>query len=206
MTDSSAKSNQSENTDFARVEIKSPFDRKWMEAFISSPERLLRINSQVEYSTFEKIGEKSWHIIGKFLATDKSFDARFEAAKTDEGLRLTYDDGTLKTFTDFAIKTPEQNTATLIVTDDYSGTSKKEREGRISEVDGTIIQWGNDLHRYLHQFKRWSWLPGWKWYMRRFWQKMKPSARRISFLILAISAGEFIIFLFVFTIFWLEQS
>jgi hypothetical protein len=72
------------------------------------------------------------------------------------------------------------------------------------EVDNSILQWGGGIHRYLLQWKRWSWLPGWKPYMQKFWQGMKPSARRISFMLIALTAAEFVIFLFVFIIFWLE--
>ncbi len=60
------------------------------------------------------------------------------------------------------------------------------------------------LHRYLRRWKRWSWLPGWKFYMRHVWQPMKPMARRISFILIVVTLAEFIVFLLVFAIFWLE--
>jgi hypothetical protein len=40
--------------------------------------------------------------------------------------------------------------------------------------------------------------------MRRVWQPMRPMARRIVFLLIMVTALEFIGFLMVFTIFWLE--
>lgn len=112
--------------------------------------------------------------------------------------------GWLKTSTELQIKKADNNTCRLVIIDDYSGTNSNERKQRIAEVDNTIIQWGNDIHRYLQQWKRWSWLPGWKLYMLGYWQGMKPSTRRISFMLIAITMAEFSIFLFVFLIFWLE--
>ena len=192
-------------SDFARVEISSPFDRHWMEEFLASPERALRINSQIEFASLEKTGENDWHMAGQDLMSGRAFDVRFRQEKTNGGMRLVYDETSLKSFTEFAIKPRDDGTVSLVVTDDYSATGLRERTERADEVDKTIVQWGKDLHHYFYQFKRWSWLPGWKFYMRRVWQNMKPSARRISFLIMAVTAGEFILFIFVFTIFWLER-
>ena len=71
-------------------------------------------------------------------------------------------------------------------------------------MDKSLIQWGHALHRYLRQWKRWSGVAPWRWYMRRVWQPMRPMARRIVFLLIMVTALEFIGFLMVFTIFWLE--
>jgi hypothetical protein len=40
--------------------------------------------------------------------------------------------------------------------------------------------------------------------MRKIWQPMKPMARRITFILIMITLVEFVLFLMVFTIFWLE--
>jgi hypothetical protein len=189
--------------DFARVEINTPFDKPWLEDFLKNPQRILRINSQFEFTSFENIDNQRWHMLGKNLSNDQPFDVTFVTKTMPSGTSLTYE-GWLKTSTEIRIERVGNDTCRLIITDDYSGTNPKEREQRISEVDNSIIQWGNDIFRYLHQWKRWSWLPGWKTYMLRFWQSMKPSARRISFMLIALTAVEFIVFLFVFVIFWLE--
>ena len=49
-------------------------------------------------------------------------------------------------------------------------------------------------------------MPGWKFYMRRIWQPMKPMARRICFILMVVTAAEFIVFLLVFAVFWLEMD
>jgi hypothetical protein len=40
--------------------------------------------------------------------------------------------------------------------------------------------------------------------MRRIWQPMKPMARRIAFILIVLTAAEFVLFLFIFIIFRLE--
>jgi hypothetical protein len=40
--------------------------------------------------------------------------------------------------------------------------------------------------------------------MRFVWQPMRPLGRRIAFLLIVITALEFVVFLMVFTVFWLE--
>ncbi len=42
------------------------------------------------------------------------------------------------------------------------------------------------------------------WYRERFWLKMPPRQRRIARLIIWTTALEFVVFLFVFVIYWLE--
>lgn len=189
--------------DFARVEISTPFNERWIHSFVENPQRILRINSLFEFTTFEEIDNKCWHMVGKNLSNDLPFDVTFETKSAPSSILLTYR-GWLKTSTELRIEKADNNTGRLIITDDYSGTAASERKQRIAEVDNSIIQWGNDIHRYLRQWKRWSWLPGWKSYMLRFWQGMKPSTRRICFMLIAITMAEFVIFLFVFLIFWLE--
>jgi hypothetical protein len=191
------------NADFARVEIDTPFDKNWLEDFLKDPLRLLRINSLFEFSIFEKIDDQHWHMVGKNLSNEEHFDVTFKANHTQSGLLLTYK-GWLKTSTEIRIEVDDKNDCRLIITDDYSGTSEEERKQRVGEVDNTIVQWANDIYSYLQKWKRWSWLPGWKLYALRFWQNMKPSARRISFMLIALTSAEFVIFLFVFVIFWLE--
>ncbi len=191
-----------ENIDFARIEIDSPFDENWLAEFISNPQRILRINSLFEFSKFEKISENAWHMMGTNLLNKQDFDVTFKTEKKSSSILYHYK-GWLKTTTEMSIK-KDKSGCKLVIVDDYSGINAEEREQRISEVDNTIIQFGNDIYRYLRHWKRWSWMPGWKSYMLKFWQGMKPSARRISFMLFAITAAEFVIFLFVFLIFWLE--
>ena len=65
-----------------------------------------------------------------------------------------------------------------------------ERRARAGEIDLSLNAWGRALHSYFGAWARWRWLGPWRWYMRRVWQPMKPSARRIVWMIWVISAFE----------------
>ena len=190
--------------DFARMEIETPFDADWLRRFLDDPERVLRLNPFMEFSRFEHISADSWRVVGRNLALERDFDATFRREPLpDGGFRLHWE-GLLKTRTEVRIIEGPGGTAKLVVTDDYSGTPEEERRRRMDEVDISFMPWGQATWRYLRNWKRWSWLPGWKWYMGRYWLNMKPAARRISFTLLVLFAMETVLVLFVLLILWLE--
>ncbi len=190
--------------DFARMEIETPFDADWLRAFLDDPERILRLNPFMEFSRFERLSADSWRVAGRNLALERDFDATFRHEPLpDGGFRLHWE-GLLKTLTEVRIIEGPDGTAKLVVTDDYSGTPEEERRRRMDEVDVSFMPWGRAMWRYLRNWKRWSWLPGWKWYMGRYWLNMKPAARRISFILLVLFAMETVLVLFVLLILWLE--
>ena len=190
--------------DFARMEIETPFDADWLRRFLDDPERILRLNPFMEFSRFEHISAASWRVAGRNLALERDFDATFRREPLpDGGFRLHWE-GLLKTSTEVRIIEGPDGTAKLVVTDDYSGTPEEERRRRMDEVDVSFMPWGQATWRYLRNWKRWSWLPGWKWYMGRYWLNMKPAARRISFILLVLFAMETVLVLFVLLILWLE--
>lgn len=192
-----------DSEDAAWVTIETPFDPAELRMFLDDVERLYRINSLLVFEDWRQIGNNRYLLKARNLSNDRLLETELDVASTDVGITVRYSEG-LRTATAFRVEPQPDNTAKLIVTDDYAGTSLAEREARIDEVDKGLVQWGMSLHRYLRRWKRWSWLPGWKFYMRRVWQPMKPMARRISFILIVVTLAEFIVFLFVFAIFWLE--
>jgi hypothetical protein len=152
-----------------------------------------------------------WRMKGRNLANGNEFDLAFSFELQDGAARLIYDDESLRSFTRFAIapRLPQDGPKTkcrLMLRDDYSGIERKEREARIDEVDNSINQWGADLHHYMRAWRRWSWLPGWKAWRLHFWQNMKPMGRRIAFALIAISIGEFVLFLLLIAILAIERA
>ncbi|HER25547.1 MAG TPA: hypothetical protein ENI69_00395 [Rhodospirillales bacterium] len=192
-----------EDQDFAQVTVQTPFSGDALAAFLQDAERLLRINSQMEYEHWRQTGDGEHEFKALNLSIDKPIETTLRSQITDDGLVIRYGSG-LKTSTTFRISATPEGPAELIVIDDYSGTSADQRRARMDEVDKSLVQWGRDIHRYLHLWKKWSWVPGWKWYMLRVWHGMKPSARRISSMIMMIGLAEFIMFAMVFVVFWLE--
>ena len=188
--------------DSAWVAIETPYDAKWLSGFLDDVERLFRINSQMVFTKWEDLGNNEYHIVADNLSNEKTINTGFKADRIGDTLTLTYSQG-LKTTTTFRIEPQANGTANLVITDDYGGTPADQRQARIDEVDKSLIQWGRDLRLYLLTWKKWARLPGWKWYMLRVWQPMRPMARRICYLLIMITLLEFIAFLMVFTIFWL---
>lgn len=199
MTDESTENNE----DAAWVTIETPFGSAELRAFLDDVERLYRINSMLEFEEWQQTGDRQYRLKAKNLSNGKQLETDLEVELTADGITVRYNEG-LRTSTSFRVDDEVGGCAKLVVTDDYSGCSFTERESRIDEVDKSLVYWGNSLYRYLHQWKRWSWLPGWKLYMRKIWQPMKPMARRITFILIMITLVEFVFFLMVFTIFWLE--
>ena len=189
--------------DAAWVTIETPFEAAKLRSFLEDVERLYRINSLLVFEELRQTGDNQYFLKAKNLSNGKLIETSLDLEPADDGITVRYSHG-LRNATTFRVEAQPDGTAKLVVTDDYSGASLTEREARIDEVDKSLVQWGRSLHRYLQQWKRWSWVPGWKFYMRRIWQPMKPMARRIAFLLIVITVAEFVIFLFVFTIFWLE--
>ncbi len=192
-----------EKEDAAWVSLETPFDARDLRMFLDDVERLYRINALLEFEEWRQTGDGQYRMKVKNLSNGKMLETTLDVVAKNDGLTVRYSNG-LRTATMFRVEAQPHGPAKLIVTDDYTGTDLAEREARIGEVDKSLVQWGMGLHRYLKQWKRWSWVPGWKFYMRRVWQPMKPMGRRIAFLLVVVTAAEFVIFLFVFAIFWLE--
>ncbi len=191
--------------DAAWVTIKTPFKPVQLREMLNDIERLYRINSLLVFEQWRQTGANQYMFRARNLSNDKMLETTLYVQSAGDVITIRYSDG-LKTTTTLRIDPQPGDAANLIVTDDYSRTSLTERQARIEEVDKSLVQWGMDLHRYFKRWKKWSWVPGWQFYMRRIWQPMKPAARRIAFLLIVITVAEFIVFLFVFTIFWLEMG
>ncbi len=190
--------------DAAWVSIETPFPPQRLQEFLGDPERLYRINSLLENRRWEEEGPGRIRLEALNLSNGKTLETELRLERSDDGLEVGYS-GLLKTSTRFRIEPRATEGSLLTISDDYSGTPEAERQARLDEVDRSLMQWGRDLHAYLRAWKRWSWLPPWRWYMTRVWQGMKPSARRITRWILWITAAELAAFLLVFTVFVIER-
>ncbi len=195
---------ESQEGDSAWISADTFFSTEELKRLCADPVRLLRINSMMEFDELRRTGPNAYRIKAKNLSNGKFIDTTFTLTETDDAMTLNFEGG-LKTQTVFRIEESKKG-ALLKVTDDYSGTPIEEREKRLDEVDKSLLVWGDDLFKYFHNWKRWTWLPGWKWYMRRVWQPMKPTSRRIAYMLWMITAFEFAVFLMVLTVFVVERN
>lgn len=180
-----------EYEDAAWLRIATSLSVADLRAFLDDLERLYRINPLLEISTFEAVGEGQFRIEARNLSNATDLDVMLDVRAEGAGVDVHYDQG-LKTMTLFRVEAAPEGSH-LVVTEVYGSGSAAERRARVSEVDLSLNAWGRALSSYLGMWARWRWFRPWRWYMRRVWQPMKPSARRIVWMIWVISAFELII-------------
>lgn len=196
--------------DAAWVRIATALSPATLATFCQDAERLLRINSMYEFQEWRPQGEGRFFMRVRNLSNGRTIETPVRVEPRPDGVRIVYEVG-LKTATSFRVEplaangergeTGADRGAVLVVIDDYSETPEAERRARAGEIDKSLVWWGHDLHRYLRHWARWSGFAPWRWYMRRVWQPMKPTARRITYMLIAISVFELVVGLLAIVIF-----
>jgi hypothetical protein len=181
--------------DAAWVRVATPLSAEMLRDFCHDLERLYRINPMLEFADWRQLGPNHYYLRANNLSNGQEIATELHREETDDGFKITYGEG-LKSATIIRIEKDTKGTA-LILIDDYSGLPEAERTNRLAEVDRSLEHWGHDLYRYLHNWQRWFWFPPYRWYMRRVWQPMKPSARRIAYMLIVITLFELVAFLVV---------
>ena len=153
-------------------------------------ERLLRINPFVEFKHWKERGNGSYQYNFKNSSQEKSFELELELRVEQrlDGLTIHYSSG-LKQSTQFKVEGNPLGSK-LIIIENYAALGENEHEARMNEVDKSLITWAKDLQLYLMRWKRWSRIVPWRWYMKYVWQPMKPTGRRITYMLLWISLVE----------------
>lgn len=122
------------------------------------------------------------------------------------GYTLRYDNG-LKQSTIIGVEELTPHTSRLTIKDCYPDRlAQEEIDTRLIEVDKSLIPWGDAIRRYYVSRKAWGWLPLYGYLQNGPWLKMPPRHRRIARMIIWVSVLEFVVFLFVFLIYWLEMG
>lgn len=204
-TPSSDTVSSDKDKDQAWASINTPLNEKQLQEFCLDVERIMRINPMIEYQQWRPLGHNRYAVSGRNLSQDPAFDFAFEIeiSQTANEVCTKYSSG-LKASTTFRIN-PMAQGAKLTIIDTYHKIPEQDQELRLNEVDKSIINWANDIQVYLVMWQRWSWLPLWRWYMRKIWQPLKPSARRISYMLIWITAAEIAFISLAFLIYWLEH-
>lgn len=175
--------------DWASVTIETTLAATALRRFLDDVERLYRINPLLEIAAFERTGGDTYRLQALNLSNGREIATQLRVLADDHGIEARYADG-LKAATSFRVE-PSGTVSRLVVTETYGG-SEEERRARLDEVDLSLNVWGRALHDYLGHWARWSWLAPWRWYMARVWQPMRPSSRRIVFMIWVISLFEMV--------------
>jgi len=191
-------------TDSVRAETAIPIHGDAVFEFIADIERLFRLNPHLEIETWRRMPDGV-----RFAARNETTGRRIETAvrveteRANRSIVLNYADG-LKRATTLVVESTSLRGCRLVVTEHYPVIADA-RDQRVAEVDRSLIPWVNAIRRHLLDRERWGWLPGHAWWAGRFMPGMPPRQRRIVRMIVWAGVLEFIVFLFVAGIFWLER-
>jgi len=189
--------------DAAWVAVETPLALPALRDFCADVERLFRINPYLEFQTWQRGAADTCHARFRNLSNqqDVVLDLRIERASPD-AFSVVYADG-IKARTRFALEATAAGSR-LTITDEYSRLPDAERAQRIAEVDKSLNAWGWALHEYLRHERRWGGFAPWRWYMRRLWLPMTPRSRRITYMLVLLSAAELVLVLLGALIYWIE--
>lgn len=185
----------------AWVGIELPLAPQQALDYVRNIERLLRLNPHLEIARFA--GEAAGHYrlegLNEMNGLAVSCGLTLQDASAD-GFRLDYDSG-LKLSTEVTA-TPHAAGALLTIRETYR---QPENEAELAQVDRSLTPWGMSIRRHLLGLSRWGRIPLYRWWRERIWLGMRPRERRITRLLVWITALEFVVFLFVLTVLVIES-
>lgn len=187
------------------VTIETPLSLPALRAFCADVERLYRVNPWLEIRAWEPLPagrvRASWRNLASGIADTIELACERESSDV---FSLVFSHG-IKRRTRFALEAAGPGSR-LTITDDYTALAEAERARRLAEVDPTLPAWGRALRAHFRREHRWGGNPLWRWTMRRLWLPMTPSARRITRLVLLITAAELVLIVFVALIYRIERG
>lgn len=201
--------------DSAWIAIDTPLTASQLFEFAADAERLFRLNPYLEILAWESDwnelvegGGVRFKYLNEMNGVTRELTLTVSGLNPGVGYTLNYSEG-LKRATEVRVQ-PGANGATLLIKDCYDAVPENpaatpaERETRLKEVDRSLTPWGVAIRQHILGMVRWRRLPLYRAWRERFWLGMPPRSRRISRLIMWITALEFVVFLFVFSIYWIE--
>lgn len=164
--------------------VNTPLSTDELMAFCQDVERLFRINPMLEFNAWEKLSDNQYHMAAKNISQEIPFeiDVKINIEQAVDEIKIHYSSG-IKKNTVLKIE-PSEYGSKLTITDNYDDLSEEELQSRIAEVDKSIANWADYLQRFLITWNKWSKFGLWRWYMKRVWQPMKPTGRRVTYMIL----------------------
>ena len=186
--------------DAAWVAIDVPLSPAALAGFCRDVERLYRINPYLEFRSWRETAPAAFTVSVRNLSNQRELELEMKLERASERDFIVHYDCGVKRSTRFEIDSAAGNSR-LRITDDYSGAATADT----TEVDRSLHAWGVALREYLLREQRWGWCAPWRWYMRRMWVPMKPSARRITFIILMVTLAEIALIALVMAIYWAEH-
>lgn len=198
--------------DAAWISVELPLSQRDAYAFIQQTEVLFRLNPYLQIKSWQEDAPGRIYP-GKQIYLDalnemngmmQTMTLSVRDVQPELSYSLSYDRG-LKQATVFTVVGITPVSCRLTMKERYPAEiSVAEREARLNEVDKSLVPWGAAIHGYFIRRKRWGWLPFYNRLQDSFWLGMVPRHRRIARMLIWITVLEFVVFLFVFVIYWLE--
>lgn len=190
--------------DAAWATITTPLKIDELKTFCENIERLFRINPMLEFIQWKNLSDNHYRMTVKNISQETPFELETElkVENQDNNITIHYSNG-LKKMTVLKFEPCAQGSRLTII-DDYTGSGEAERQSRLNEVDKSLTNWADYLQRFIVLWQRWSRFVLWRWYMRRIWQPMKPMARRITYMLLWITAAEIALISLGVAIYYIE--
>jgi hypothetical protein len=187
--------------DAAWVVLETPLEPDRLVEFCGDLERLCRINPFLEFASWTQEGPERFRAEVVNHSNGRRLWIKGRVTRTAaHAWRVDYAEG-LKISTRLEIE-PAPAGSRLTITDTYGPAA----EEQASAVDRSLHAWGVALKAHLERDRRWGWLPFYRWAVERIWLPMKPSARRITFLVLVIAIADIALIALGFAIYWLEYA
>jgi len=186
--------------DAAWVVVDTPLDAAQLAEFCADTERLFRINPYLEFRYWRAGGAGKPEAAFRNLSNQRDIVLAFEVEGAAGREFIVHYNRGLKRCTRFRIE-PHGRGSRLTITDEYD---EKAAEADLAEVDKSLHAWGVALQEYLRRHARWGRYGWWRWYMRRVWVPMKPSARRIVYILWVLTMFEVALIALGAAIYWIE--
>lgn len=179
----------------AWVRIVTKLDAQTLYALCMKVERLFRLNPYLHFKSWEHKSDHEIQARWENHSNDivHQIDTRMLLEEKQNEICVKYQSG-IKCETFFMIKSDQGNTE-LVIVDNY-GLNGLDRVG---EVDKSIQAWGGALKRFFNHYTYLRHVPYSLNLIDRYWIRLSPIARRITYILLVITAVE-IIALLVFVI------
>lgn len=197
-----------DTTDAAWVSIPARQTPAQLAALCADIEAIIRVNPYYVFNgKWKRVDGNCFHISLSNLSNLQEIEQSICIAQESQFRWVVNYDSGIKKRTVFEIAPAATGTGSVLtITDDYQGLTDEERETRKDEADKSLKAWGQGLFVYFKRWSRLRWIPGWRWYTRRVWIPMKPSARRITYMLLMMEAAFVVLFAFSILILWIERN
>jgi hypothetical protein len=194
--------------DAAWVTADIPLPAATVHECVADVERFLRLNPYLQIGRLERLHADERGVPRYRLAALNEMNGvraervlTMEAIEPGQGYTLRYDSG-IKRSTRVRVLEATGGAA-LEIREEYEPSSGE--PDTLREIDRSLSPWAAAIRRYLVDCNRWGWVPGFRAWSGGFWLRMTPRERRIARLMVWIAALEFVVFLFVFAIFWIQR-